>query len=196
MGKERLIAFFDAVLAIIMTILVLELDRPDELSIEGFLALRHSFLAYALSFFWLGSVWLAMNTIWGNVHKISRTVIWWCLIFLFFASFIPYATGLVSDNFDNVVAQAFYGIIMIATTVCNLMIHKVLDDPDPGNRELLEATGQYRRVLIPDIIIKVTALILALCVHQQIMFYGVLLAATYMQTTKAILFRRNGTLRF
>ena len=51
MTKERLAAFFDAVLAIIMTILVLELEKPSEVSLKGFLALKENFFAYTLSFF-------------------------------------------------------------------------------------------------------------------------------------------------
>ena len=51
MTKERLTAFFDAVLAIIMTILVLELEKPSEVSLKGFLALKENFFAYTLSFF-------------------------------------------------------------------------------------------------------------------------------------------------
>ena len=63
-NKERLIAFTDAVLAIIMTILVLELDKPDEPTLSAFWALRQNFFAYFLSFFWLGSLWMALNTLW------------------------------------------------------------------------------------------------------------------------------------
>lgn len=60
MRKERLIAFTDAVLAIIMTILVLELEKPSVPTLEQFWALRHNFFAYFLSFFWLGSLWMAL----------------------------------------------------------------------------------------------------------------------------------------
>lgn len=86
MGKERLIAFTDAVLAIIMTILVLELAKPDEPTLEAFWALKENFFAYFLSFFWLGSLWIALNGIWEHVKRVSNKVIWWNLGLLFFAS--------------------------------------------------------------------------------------------------------------
>lgn len=57
MGKERLAAFIDAVLAIIMTILVLELEKPKAMTWAGLWDLRANFFAYALSFFWLGLMW-------------------------------------------------------------------------------------------------------------------------------------------
>ena len=67
MKKERLIAFTDAVLAIIMTILVLELEKPDAPTLEAFWELRQNFFAYFLSFFWLGSLWIALNNLWEKV---------------------------------------------------------------------------------------------------------------------------------
>ena len=65
MEKERLVTFTDAVLAIIMTILVLELKKPTEPTLAQLWALRESFLAYALSFFWLGSMWIALHNTWS-----------------------------------------------------------------------------------------------------------------------------------
>lgn len=88
MEKERLVAFTDAVLAIIMTILVLELAKPSEPTLEAFWALRENFFAYFLSFFWLGSLWIALNGIWEKVKQISNGVIWWNLLLLFLASFM------------------------------------------------------------------------------------------------------------
>ena len=81
---------------------------------------------------------------------------------------------------------------MIATTVCNLVLHKVIDLPNAENKALLTKTKDYRRLLWPDILIKVAALILSLTVYPPIMMYGVLFAATYMQLSKAILIRKRG----
>ena len=75
MKKERLIAFTDAVLAIIMTILVLELEKPDAPTLEAVWELRQNFFAYFLSFFWLGSLWIALNNLWEKVENISASVI-------------------------------------------------------------------------------------------------------------------------
>ena len=181
MGKERLIAFTDAVLAIIMTILVLELEKPDAPTIEAFFALRQNFFAYFLSFFWLGSLWMALNTLWEKVEKISTAVIWWNLTLLFLASFLPYATGLVSTYFNDKTLQGFYGIIVISTTVCNWFLHKALDKPNEDNKELLLATEAYRRLLIPDIAIKAVGFELATTVYPPIMMYSVLLGEPWFQ---------------
>ena len=61
MNKERLSAFADAVLAIIITILVLELEKPSHLSLTGFTELWPNYMAYTISFFWLGAMWINMH---------------------------------------------------------------------------------------------------------------------------------------
>ena len=191
MNKERFIAFTDAVLAIIMTILVLELDKPDELTFQGFWELRDNFLAYLLSFSWIGSVWLSLNSIWDKVERISASVIWCNFLFLFFLSMMPYATGLVSNNFGNRTAQAFYGIIVIGSTCSNWLLHLLVERPNAGNTEMIMLTKEYRRLMIPDIIIKVIGLILALTVYPSGMMIAVFVAISYFQIAKIVAARRR-----
>lgn len=192
MTKERLVAFTDAVLAIIMTILVLELDKPETFTLAAFWELRWSFFAYALSFFWLGSLWMGMNEIWDKAEKINNTVVWWTLVLLFFASFIPYTTSLIGDDFDNRLLQGVYGLTVIIMTCVNYHLHRVLDKPNADNPELLEATRNYRRVLKPDITIKIIGLILAIVWYPPIMMLGVLGAAAYIFISRGIRSYREG----
>ena len=105
---------------------------------------------------------------------------------LFFVSFMPYATGIVSSHFMNHTAQLFYGLIVIVSTVANWFLHKVIDKPNIDQKELLEATAQYRKLLIPDLIIKGVGLILSLIVYPPIMMYSVLIAAFYIITLKTL----------
>lgn len=63
-------------------ILVLELEKPTTPSLEAFWDLRQNFFACFLSFFWLGSLWMALNTLWEKVEKISSEIIWWNLFLL------------------------------------------------------------------------------------------------------------------
>ena len=186
MKKDRLIALTDAVLAIIMTILILELEKPTTPSLQAFWDLQQNFFAYFLSFFWLGSLWMALNTLWEKVEKISQRVILCNLYLLFFVSFMPYATGIVSNHFMNHTAQLFYGLIVIMSTVANWFLHKAIDKPNIDKKELLEATAQYRKLLIPDLVIKGVGLILSLTVYPPIMMYSVLVAAFYIITLKAL----------
>ena len=186
MKKDRLIALTDAVLAIIMIILILELEKPETPSLQAFWELRNNFFAYFLSFFWLGSLWMALNTLWEKVERISSEVVWANLYLLFFVSFMPYATGLVSSHFENYTAQLFYGSVVIVSTIINWYLHKVLDKPNQDQVELLKETETYRKLLIPDILIKCVGFILALIIYPPIMMYSVLAAAAYIITLKTI----------
>ena len=122
----------------------------------------------------------------GQVSQVEKGGIWKNLYLLFFVSFMPYATGIVSSHFMNHTAQLFYGLIVIVSTVANWFLHKVIDKPNIDQKELLEATAQYRKLLIPDLIIKGVGLILSLIVYPPIMMYSVLIAAFYIITLKTL----------
>ena len=122
----------------------------------------------------------------GQVSQVEKGGIWKNLYLLFFVSFMPYATGIVSSHFMNHMAQLFYGLIVIVSTVANWFLHKVIDKPNIDQKELLEATAQYRKLLIPDLIIKGVGLILSLIVYPPIMMYSVLIAAFYIITLKTL----------
>lgn len=192
MTKERLVAFTDALLAIIMTILVLELEKPAEPTLAAFWDLRTNYFAYALSFFWLGSLWVGLNSVWEKAEKIDSAVIWWNLGLLFFASLIPYATSLCSTYFFDATIQGFYGLVVIVMTVFNYFLHRALEKPNKDVPALLEASRAYRRLLIPDITIKAIGFILAITLYPPTMMYSVLLAAVYILVMKALGERRAG----
>ena len=122
----------------------------------------------------------------GQVSQVEKGEIWKNLYLLFFVSFMPYATGIVSSHFMNHMAQLFYGLIVIVSTVANWFLHKVIDKPNIDQKELLEATAQYRKLLIPDLIIKGVGLILSLILYPPIMMYSVLIAAFYIITLKTL----------
>ena len=103
MSKERLGAFMDAVIAIVMTILVLELEKPAAPTLAAFWALRINFAAYALSFLWLAALWTSLHNAWHVIEKISSRTVWLSIGLLFFSSLFPYATSLVSTYFTSTV---------------------------------------------------------------------------------------------
>ena len=146
MEKERLVTFTDAVLAIIMTILVLELKKPTEPTLAQLWALRESFLAYALSFFWLGSMWIALHNTWSKANTISTIVIGWNIVLLFLLSLIPYTTSLVSIYYDNKVIQGLYGVVVILISIVNMiaMFYK------KNIKQSQRLVSEYRIQVAPD----------------------------------------------
>ena len=180
MNKGRLVAFTDAVLAIIMTILVLELPKPAEPTFEALLNLKESILAYTLSFFWIGALWFGMYQIWSMVEKVSSKVIWYNMVLLFFASLIPYTTSLVSKYLNETTIQALYGIVVILLTFSNIALNKVIDEPNKDNEKLLATTRHFREALTIDADIKIIGLILTLTIVPQAMVVSIIVAAFYI----------------
>ena len=78
--------------------------------------------------------------------------------------------------------QGFYGMVVIIMTIFNYILHKVLDVPNQDAWDLLDATAAYRKVLLPDIGIKLAGLVLALTIWPPAMMFSVLIAAIFILT--------------
>ena len=88
-----------------MTILVLELKAPKQVTLAGFWALRDQFVAYFISFFWVGTMWVGLHNNWNDVKTIRHSTPWLAVILLFFSSLFPYATKIVSNHLMGFEAQ-------------------------------------------------------------------------------------------
>ena len=180
MGKERLMAFTDAVLAIVMTILVLELEKPEAATVQSLWALKENFFAYALSFFWLGTMWVNLHNEWHNITQVSKSVVWWSVIVLFFSSMIPYAIRFVNVDYNSGVTQGFYGIIVMLVTLSNVELSRALEKANRHEDEIKAGIADARKRLYLDITIKIVGLILALTVYPPAMMICVLLTMVLM----------------
>ena len=177
-GKDRLAAFFDAVLAIVMTILVLELQIPSTISLQGFWDIRDGLLTYFLTFFWLGALWAAHHAEWRFVRDINHGVVWSTLVLLFFTSLFPYAARLVSLDFWSRSAQGFYGIVTICTTAANMVSYTSIVRADPENNTLKHYVHYNRQMMPIDLIVKVIGLVVAVAAWPPAMMVSTLVAAT------------------
>lgn len=191
LNKGRLESFIDAILAIIMTILVLNLQMPKEPTLAGFWALRESFFAYALSFFWLGSLWTSMNGIWQNVQRINNITVTLSLVLLFFCSLFPYACSLANTYFYNRTVQGFYGSLILGVTILNLCLHTQLERINQDCPILLLFINEYRKLILVDLIIKVCGLI-SIAWFPPGMMIATLIALTWMKAGEFVLDRRAG----
>lgn len=175
MNKERLVAFVDAVLAIIITILVLELKKPEILSLGGFVSLWPNYMAYTISFFWLGAMWINMHNEWYGVKKITTGTLWATLMLLFFSSLFPYATSIVSINYNNKEAQIFYGIIILLITFSNTIMYASIAKVDLHISFKTWVIREKRGWAIWDILIKLVGLVLSATIYPPAMLYSVLI---------------------
>ena len=114
MESEKLEAFVDAVLAIILTVIVLELPQPETVTLAGFWALKTNFFAYLTSFVVVLTNWYFLHIIFEIIKKIDGKVIGMTGFVIFIMSLLPYFTILISDNFSNLNAQLCYCGFFIA----------------------------------------------------------------------------------
>ncbi len=141
MSKGRLEAFSDGVIAILITIMVLELHMPDGVTWE---ALRHDvpvLLAYALSFVYLGIYWNNHHHMLAAVSRVNGAALWANLHLLFWLSLVPFATAWMSENEFPPVPTAVYGIVLLAAAVAYYVLQGTLLRTH-GNDLLAEAIGR------------------------------------------------------
>ena len=186
MNKERLAAFMDAVLAIIMTILILELKKPETATLKALWNLRVNFFAYTLSFFWLGTMWVNLHNEWHKIKYITPLIVWVNVVLLFFSSFFPYVTSFVTSYYNSSVAQGFYGIIVLAVTFCNIISGHLIGKANRNDEKSQESLKIRMRWLSIDIIIKIMGLIIsctfyppAMMISVYITLLGIVLPAQY-----------------
>lgn len=113
MGKTRLEAFSDGVIAILITIMVLELRVPHGDRLEDLAPLWPIFLSYALSFVYLGTYWNNHHHMLHTVHEVTGSILWANLNLLFWLSLIPFATGWLGENHFASRPAALYGVVML-----------------------------------------------------------------------------------
>ena len=127
MTKGRLEAFSDGVLAIIITIMVLELKAPHEASLEALRPLRSAFLSYLLSFVYLGIYWNNHHHLLQAVRHVNGRILWANMHLLFWLSLIPFVTNWLGDtHFDAAVPAAAYGVVMLMAGSAYYILTRVL----------------------------------------------------------------------
>lgn len=173
MKKDRFVAFFDAVMAIIMTIVVLEFAIPKGTNWSDMKELGAQVAVYALSFFWLGMMWININTIWHQVEIIDRKVMWVNMFMLFFSSMIPFLVVFVGANLTERIPHLLYGIDVICITVCNQISAELLKKLNPLLEPMVKA---LRKGISVDLCIKAAGIVFGMIFWPPIVIISVFVA--------------------
>src|SRR5579863_2635713 len=145
MSKSRLEAFSDGVLAIIITIMVLELHIPHGADLAALKPLAPVFLSYVLSFVFVGIYWNNHHHMLQAVRRISGGALWANLHLLFWLSLLPVVTGWMGTNDFAAVPTAFYGVILLMSGVAYTILCRVLIAADGDESLLAKAVGGDRK---------------------------------------------------
>jgi uncharacterized membrane protein len=126
MGKGRVEAFSDGVIAIIITIMVLELKAPHEATIEALAPLWPVFLSYVLSFAYVGIYWNNHHHMLHAVKRISGPVLWANLHLLFWLSLTPFTTAWMGENHFATIPVAVYGAGLLMNAIAYSILVRLL----------------------------------------------------------------------
>jgi uncharacterized membrane protein len=141
MKKSRLEAFSDGVLAIILTIMVLEMKVPHGDTLEALKPLWGVFLSYLLSFVFIGIYWNNHHHVVHAARSVTAGVLWANLHLLFWLSLIPFATGWMGANHFQAIPTALYGVIMFMAGVAYYILVRAIIAADGPNSLLAQAVG-------------------------------------------------------
>jgi uncharacterized membrane protein len=142
MGKGRLEAFSDGVMAIIITIMVLELKAPDEVSWAALQALIPVFLGYVLSFLYLGIYWNNHHHLFQAVRQVNGRILWANLHLLFWLSLIPFTTAWIGENHLEALPVALYGVVLFGSALAYRILTYTLVSSHGEGSLLASAIGE------------------------------------------------------
>ena len=126
MGKGRLEAFSDGVLAILITIMVLELKVPRGGELGSLRPILPIFLSYVLSFIYLGIYWNNHHHMMHTVTRVSAAILWANLHLLFWLSMVPFVTGWMGENHFAAQPTALYGGILLMAAIAYWVLQRAI----------------------------------------------------------------------
>jgi uncharacterized membrane protein len=132
MGKSRLEAFSDGVLAIIITIMVLEMHVPHGETLASLAATWQVFVSYVLSFVYVGIYWNNHHHLFHAASRVTGGILWANLHLLFWLSLFPFATGWMGENEFAPVPSATYGVILMMAAIAWFILQSLIVRTEGG----------------------------------------------------------------
>jgi uncharacterized membrane protein len=141
MQKTRLEAFSDGVLAIIITIMVLEMKVPHSETLASLLPLAPVLLSYVLSFIYVGIYWNNHHHMLHLVQRVSGGILCANLHLLFWLSLLPFATGWMGENHFSQAPSALYGLVLLMSAVAYWLLQRAIIRSQGAHSPLAAAVG-------------------------------------------------------
>jgi len=139
MNKTLLDAFSDAVIAILMTIMVLELKIPHGADLEALTPLLPVFLTYVMSFIYLGIYWNNHHHMLQATRVVSGRILWANMHLLFWLSLVPFVTGWMGENHFAPLPTAIYGVVLLFSAIAYTILQTAIVSHHKGENNLLAA---------------------------------------------------------
>jgi TMEM175 potassium channel family protein len=141
MEKDRLAAFSDGVIAIIITIMVLELKVPHGTSLADLAGVLPVFLSYALSFVYIAIYWNNHHHLLYTVSRVDGVVLWANMHLLFWLSLVPFTTGWMGENNFPSMPTSVYGVSLLMPAIAYYLLQQAILRKEGPNSKLARALG-------------------------------------------------------
>jgi uncharacterized membrane protein len=161
MGKGRMEAFSDGVIAIIITIMVLEMRPPHGTDLADLGPLIPVFLSYVLSFIYVGIYWNNHHHMLAAARSVSGPILWANLHQLFWLSLIPFVTAWMGENHEANLPVAIYGVVLLMNAIAFFLLARLMVAHDGPDSALAKAMGRDFKGAISAVVYAV-AIVVAL----------------------------------
>ena len=141
MGKARMEAFSDGVIAVIITVMVLELKVPHDEHVAALAPLLPVFLTYVLSFIYIGIYWTNHHHMLHACTRVTGSVLWANLHLLFWLSLVPFTTGWMGENHFAAVPTALYGGVLLMAAIAYWILQQLIIAAQGPDSLLKKAVG-------------------------------------------------------
>src|SRR5450759_5409884 len=141
MGKTRLEAFSDGVIAVIITIMVLEMKVPHGSDWQSLQPMLPVFLSYVLSYVYIGIYWNNHHQMLHTLQRVNGSVLWANLHLLFWLSLIPFVTGWMGENHFAAIPTALYGVDLLLCAIAYTILQTTILAQHGANKRLASAVG-------------------------------------------------------
>ena len=160
MSTERLKAFSDGVIAIIITIMVLELKPPHDVTLAALAPLTPVFISYVLSFIYVGIYWNNHHHLMNIAKCVNGSILWANLHLLFWLSLFPFATAWMGENHFSLIPVALYGFVLLMAAVAYYLLTLALIKEHGKESHLAAAIGSDFKGKI-SVVLYLTAIFLS-----------------------------------
>ena len=153
METTRFETFFDAIIAIIITVLVLKIPQPETPTLAGILHLQTMYTSYVISFLILFNIWYANHNLFQIVDTIDNTAVWIYGTMTFFISLLPYFTIWLARDIFSIPAETVFGLIFMITHILHTLATRAIYRSNPYNKQLQEQNFNSKLNHIPAIVL-------------------------------------------
>ncbi len=153
MQTNRFETFLDAILAIIITVLVLKIPQPASPTFQAVFDLQTIYIAYFISFLILFNIWYSNHNLFQIVDEINNDAVWIYGTMTFVISLLPYFTVWLANNVNSIPAETMFGLIFIITHILNTLANYAIYKSNPYNKKLQEINLRQYVTNFPIIVI-------------------------------------------